>query len=1045
VYDAFRRPVNTILRPDLLFKSEPASATMSAQTRVTDLSPIGERHRLTVLFSDLVGSTALARQIESEYLSEVLSELRKIWRHAAVEHGGRVIRTQGDGALAIFGYPQSGEDDGRRAAEAALDIHDRVGRLRHDGLSPALLPLQMHSGIHAGTLLLSKGDVESGEFDLVGDVVNTAAHLSRHAAPGEILASLDALGPHANFFELGQGARGIDPGSGLPHARTVLGRGSATRRFDATALRGLTPYIGRGETIDYLQEFLGAAHATARRCVLVVGGPGIGKTRLLEEVLQRCDGGAFRLLRGSCESYIGAEVLQPFLQMLRAFFGMRPDMPTGEGARAARAALEPWLAELGPRAESILGLVSGGAEGRNSRLTVDGVVGDLLFFFTALSAKSPMVLVIDDWQWADDASRQLLEALLQLSGGPRVILASRPRDDGTDWISGAPHLALDPFQGAETDLAVRRWLPHADPFMVARIHNYAGGVPLFIEELCHSVSAGNPDSWDGRGTQGWIGTLVASRLARLPLDHAKVVRAAAVIGNAVPNWLLVSACGSAPDETVKRALADADFLYADPAGAGIRFKHGITRDAVYDSIGLRERQALHQRIEAALLARSELTDREDALEALAYHSRGAGHWESAAHYAERAGDKATAAFALDRAREQYLVAMETLDRVPDRTRDQSLRWCLLANKLGMASIFDPLSLADDVSIFERAVTLARALGDVNAMARAHYWLGYMCYGFGRFREGEYHSRQGLELAREAGDLRLAAQIEASLGQILAATCQYEEAIALLDAAVLAKQQRSRPGGGIAIGSAYALSCKASVLADRGAFDDAGACLREATALIGGSTHPVANSVRNWEAVTLIWQGRWEEAERIAIEYARIAENMRGLLLLAACRAAVGFSRWTLTGSAEGLQQLRDAVQWMEARHFQFYTSVYFGWLAEACAAEGDVENARHYAAYVLRRARKGERLGEAATFRAMAQMAGAGSDFISGERWLKRAETSAGIRGSPREVALNQAVRGQILARQGAVEEGRLLMTQAASTLRGLGMHWHAEQAVRVR
>ena len=273
--------------------------------------------------------------------------------------------------------------------------------------------------------------------------------------------------------------------------------------------------------------------------------------------------------------------------------------------------------------------------------------------------------MIDDWQWADDASRQLLEAMLRAPHGPRVILASRPRDDGTDWISGAPHLTLDPFQGSETDLAVRRWLPQADPFLVARIHSYAGGVPLFIEELCHSVSAGNPDSWEGRGTQGWVGTLVASRLARLPPDQVNVVRAAAVIGNVVPNGLLVSACGSAPDEATMRALADADFLYADPAGAGFRFKHGITRDAVYDSIGLRERQALHQRIEAALLARSEQTDREDTLEALAYHSRGAGHWESAAHYAERAGDKAMAAFALDRAREQYLVAMETLDRVSE--------------------------------------------------------------------------------------------------------------------------------------------------------------------------------------------------------------------------------------------------------------------------------------------------------------------------------------------------------------------------------------------
>jgi class 3 adenylate cyclase len=1044
VYDAPWHPVEYQPKAGLAVQSNPTQAPMSAQTRESIISPSGERHRLTVLFSDLVGSTALGREMESEHLSELLGQLRRIWHQAVVRHGGRVIRTQGDGALAIFGYPQSGEDDGRRAAEAALEIHDEVGRLRHDGLSPALLPLRMHSGIHAGTLLLCEGDLESGRFDLVGDVVNTAAHLSRHAAPGEILASLDALGPHANFFELGQGPRNIGQASGLPHARSVLRRGSATRRFEATARRGLTPFIGRGEVVAFLTDFLRGTRSARQHCALVVGGAGLGKTRLLEELLQLCDDGAFRLLRGSCENYLGAEVLQPFLQMLRSFFGLQPDMSKGEAATATQTALQPWLAELGPRAESILGMISASVEARGRRITADGVVGDLLVFFTALSAKDPLVLVVDDWQWADDASRQLLEALLQLPGGPRVILAGRPRDDGTAWISGARHLMLDPFQGTETDLAVRRWIPQADPFLVARIHSYAGGVPLFIEELCHSVSADSSShSLEGRGAQGWVATLVASRLAGLPPEQVSVVRAAAVIGNAVPNGLLVSACGSAPDPATMRALADADFLYADPAAGGHRFKHGITRDAVYDSIGLRERQALHRRIEAALLSRSEQTDGEDMLEALAYHSRGAGHWESAAHYAERAGDKAMAAFALDRARAQYQAAMETLDRVQNRTREQSLRWCLLANKLGMASIFDPLSLSNDVTIFEQAVALARSLGDTNAMARAHYWLGYMCYGFGRFQEGERHARHGLALAREAGDPRLAAQIEAALGQILAATCQYDEAITLLDAAVSAKQQRSRPGGGMAIGSAYALSCKASVLADRGEFDQAQVCLGEAMALLGESTHPVVNSVRNWEAVTLIWQGRWEEAERIATEYARIAENMRGLLLLAACRAAVGFSRWTQTGSADGLQQLRDAVQWMEGRRFQFYTSVYCGWLAEACAAEGEVENARRYAAYVLRRARKGERLGEASTFRAMARMAAVRDDFTASQRWLRRAEISAKLRGSPRETALNQIVRAEFLYRQRDVETAHRMMAEAAAKLHALNMHWHASQAAR--
>jgi class 3 adenylate cyclase/tetratricopeptide (TPR) repeat protein len=1011
----------------------------NAQTRETAK---GARHRLTVLFSDLVGSTALGREMEAEHFAELLGKLREIWHQAATKHGGRVIRTQGDGALVIFGHPLSGEDDGRRATEAALDIHEWVGQLRHEDLPPALLPLRMHSGIHAGTVLLTEGDIESGRLDLIGDVVNTAAHLSRHARPGQILTSLGALGRYVDHFELDQGTHDAGVAFGIPNIRAVIGRGSITRRFETTAHRGLTPFIGRGEIIALMLNFLGGKDPNTGRCLVVVGGPGLGKTRLLERVLQQCDGGASTLLRGSCESYLGAEVLQPFLQILRAFFGMRADTQEDDAAKAARAALQPWLAELGPRAEAILGLISARAEAGGTRFTASGLVGDLLVFFAALSAKGPLVLVIDDWQWADDASRQLLEALLQLSGGPRVILASRPRDDGTEWISGAPHLVLEPFQGTETELAVRRWVPQADPFLVARIHSYAGGVPLFIEELCHSVSADNPSySLEGRGTQGWVATLVASRLARLPPKEVSVVRAAAVIGNAVPNGLLASACGTAPDQATMRALADADFLYADPTGGGLRFKHGITRDAVYDSIGLRERQELHQRIEAALLARSEQTDREDVLEALAYHSRGAGHWESAAHYAERAGDKAMAAFALDRARAQYHVAMETLDRVSNRTREQSLRWCLLANKLGMASIFDPLALSNDVTVFERAVELAGSLGDASALARAQYWLGYMCYGFGRFREGVLHARQALAVARDAGESRLAAQIEAVLGQIFAASCQYDEAIGLIDAAVSAKQQRSRPGGGIAIGSAFALSCKASVLADRGDFEGAHACFREAMTLLDGSTHPVANSVRNWVSVALIWQGRWDEAEGLAIESARLAENMHSLLLLALCRAAVGFARWARTGSTDGLQQLRDAIQWMEGRRFQFYTSVYYGWLVDACVAEGDIDSARRYAAHVLRRAREGERLGEAATCRAMARAAAGCDDFAASRRWLRRAETSARLRASPREAALNQTVRGELLYRRGETEAARQTMAEAAAELRALGMDWHAEQA----
>jgi hypothetical protein len=171
--------------------------------------------------------------------------------------------------------------------------------------------------------------------------------------------------------------------------------------------------------------------------------------------------------------------------------------------------------------------------------------------------------------------------------------------------------------------------------------------------------------------------------------------------------------------------------------------------------------------------------------------------------------------------------------------------------------------------------------------------------------------------------------------------------------------------------------------------------------------------------------------------------MRSLLLLAACRAASGFSRWSATGDADGLQQLRNAAQWMERRNFHFYTSVQYSWLVEAAAAEGDVETARRYAAHVLGRAREGERQGEAMTCRSLARLAALRQDFGRSQRWLQRAETSAGWRGSLHDAALNLAARGELLALQGQGEAAHQMVTEAAAKLSPLGMHWHAERAIR--
>jgi tetratricopeptide (TPR) repeat protein len=931
-----------------------------------DTTP-GERHHLTVLFTDLCDSTQLGQKIEPEEFQQLVRTLHDLVDEESRRRGGLMVRGQGDGTVAVFGYPQTAEDDAVRAVEVALAVRDRLQGLV--GLdNPLTSNLALRSGIHSGMCFVSDGDLRLGVLDLQGNMVNTTAQVQKLADPGGIRASQAALGPHENLFELKPVPleRDLADHEKAPTRRKlpvtlelveVLGRRGVERRFDATSQRGLTPFIGRNRDVGFLLQVLAP---DGPRCVVVQSGAGLGKTRLLEEFVGRADLRDWQVLRGHCESFGSAEVLQPFMQMSRA-----------------------------------------------SGLPLEGLMRQL----AGDSGAGPALMIIDDWQWADDASRQLLATLLERRHGPRVILAARTREDGADWIADASHLTLQPFSVAETQAAVRRWMPAADPFLARRIHEYAGGVPLFIEELCHSASDRLWESLDGRGpVQTWLTTLVASRLDRLTRAQpaqAAMVRAAAVIGNVVPVPLLRAVCDAPLDGQQLRQLAAADFLYADERADTLRFKHGITRDAVYEAIGLYERKSLHSRVEEVLLA-SGAPERVEDLEALAYHAQGAGRWERAAQFADRAGDRALGAHATDRARAQYQAVLQALERLP-QSRELTLQWCAVAAKLGLTCIFDTLSLGENVRIFEQAVARARELGDTNVVARAYYWLAYIRYGLGDFRTGIRHARRAIELARESGDGRLAAQVEATLGQILAAASEYDEALALMNDALSAKREQSRRGGGIAIGSAYTLACKGSILADRGEFDAAQVCFDEALDLLGASMHPVGTSARNWITISFIWQGRWQEALRVGAEGSRIAENTRSLLTLAVSRTATGFARWC-SGDREGLEQMRDAIRWMDARDVHFYTSLFNGWLCEASVAEGDMAQARHAAAVVLWRARQGERLGEAMAARAIALAAARQGKGATAARWMRRADASAALRGSPREQALNEVRHAEIAA-----------------------------------
>ena len=932
--------------------------------------------QLTVLFVDICGSTALSGSLELEQYDGLLERFFATCKTAALSHGGRLTRGEGDGAIIAFGLTKAIEDQGRRAVEAALDIGEAFAKLTAAEVAvdfPAsVLPIALRAGIHGGIVLVATGRENRDATDLIGEVANVAKKLADAAGHGGTLASQSVLGPYAHFFDYVETLHEAAPT--LPKAWRIAGRRHAARRYDAYARRGLSPLTGRDGAFRHLQQFVDGELDPSSRCVVVVGDAGHGKTRLLEELCALPERLERLILRGSCESYLVADVLQPFLHMV--------------------ASLPAELQGQGPVVR----------------------VEDFVALFKALCERVSLVLIVDDWQWADDASRQLVETVLQMPGGPSVLLAARRREGDADWISGAKHVELSPLSNAECASVVRAWLPEATPFLADEIRDYAGGVPLFIEEFCISARGGadwRPDDV-GRSNQAWLASLVAARTEQLPMEDQELLRAAAVVGATAPLWLVERLCDRASPDSAKR-LANADLLQIDAQQGVLRFKHGFTRDAIYERISADARRRLHEAILGLLEERQAGVGDAASLQALAYHTRKANLWAASARYAEQAGDSALAAGALDRSRIQYLAALQSLDRL--ESSEANLRqWCLVSNKLGMAGIFDPLSLESGLRHFEHALELATAVGDAALLARARYWLGYMSYGFGRFRAGVEQLRAARALAESAGEDRLAAQITAALGQALAACCEYDEAIPLLDRAVSRKRESSRPGSGLAIGSAYSLACKAVVLADRGSFDEAHVACGEALVLLGDSTHPVTNSVRNWLCVVNIWQGRWHEAEADVRQGLRIAENTRGLLMLAACRSMAGYIAWAGAGDSAGLAQMREGVQWMESRKGAFHTSLHYGWLVEACIAEGHFAEARRHMAFVLSRARQGDRLGEAVGCRAMARNLAEVGDDAGGRRWLARAERSAALRRSAREQGLNLVARGHVDRAAGAAD-----------------------------
>lgn len=1007
------------------------------------------RHYLTLLFSDICESTDLAETMEAEEYAEILQEFNQACHLILPRHGGTIARIQGDGVLAVFGVPEVLADDARRAAEAALELHAAMRGLQNLPTVPDARAIRLHTGIHAGLVLMAPGDLMRGRFELSGPTPNEAARLAARACADEILVSAAALGPERKHFVIGEKRQVKIDGSRKKTlvAVPVLARATADPRSKIIEQPVLKPIVGRNSEMQRLEHALREAINGRSVNVAISASAGVGKTRLAEHFLRRCVDMGCRVHRGYCGSYLTAEPLQPFVQILQALFDVGADTPARTAVQRVRAKLRKISPDLVHLLDALLDLMSIGDKdaspsGTRRSASADVTSSALCTLFESLARTQTQVLFLDDWQWADDATHRMLDSITQsLESNVLTLVTTRGATSGLPALYRSQTLDLQPLSSDESVHYIAQLLPKESPFLVDQICHSAGGNPLFIEELCHFAADDAEVRRTGRLQRGaaWLNVLIESRLSRLQEAQAKLVREAAIIGSVMPAWLFEDLTRHSVDDPAVRELALLDFVFPGEQAGTLRFKHAITREAVYDSVGLHDRRALHLRIAQALLQRSNVTG-EDHCEALAYHFDGAGVADEAARYAEQAGDKAMAVSALDRAQSQYRAALAALDRLAP-SEAVALRWNSVSQRLGLACVFNPVR--SELPIFQRALALAESSGNAATIARATYWLGYIHYALGDARQAVRYSEQAHTKAQAAGDDRLAVQVRATLGQAKAAAGQYGPALELLDEAIAIKRSH-RSGAGQAVGLAYSLATKGAALGDRGEFQAALACFEEALHVVHGARHEVHASIHGLRAAVLLWQGEWEAARKSANEACEIGTQVRSLFTLVMGRGAAAYAQWMLESQPQALEDIKRATDWLQPRGIALFRSFNHGWLADGYASSGRRNEARAEAAHALRRARGQDFVGGAMASRAIARLCAQEGDVRRTARWIARARAIAERRESRHEHAVTTLCEGEIAIFRNERERAADCVRLAMQEFSAMNMRWHHSRAVEL-
>lgn len=1014
-----------------------------------------ERRQLTVMFCDMVGSTALSARLDPEDLREVMQAYRDAAVAAIARYDGRIAKYLGDGILAYFGYPNAHDDDAARAVGAGLAIVEAMPALEARVGVPRGVELKCRVGIATGPVVV--GEMGAGErreaMAVIGETPNLADRIQKVSPPNTVvIAPLTRQLVEARFAVAPLGSHELRGLARPLEVYRVIGR---ARR--AAALPRL-PLTGRDAELAALRAAFERARRGEGGAIVVSGEPGIGKTRLLKALKNEAVGRRALWLEAQCSPYHADTPLYPATELLSRALGLRRNEAPSEKLSRLVTFCNRFGLRAGVDISLLATMLSIPDQGRGAlpNLSLPALrvrtLETVVALLARLAKRRPLVLAVEDLHWADASTLDLLDLLLAALPGQSllVLLTHRP-----DFVRVWPREAsveeltlgrLQPEDGVRLigHVAGEAALP---PGVVSTILSRSDGVPLFVEEITRTLiemrkdlgPAANGAPPDAAEIPATLKDSLMARLDRLG-EGKEVAQVGAAIGRNFVYELLASVAGL-DEPRLRQALGEleaAGLIQArgEPPSAIYTFRHALIREIAYDSMLRRRRQSLHGAIARALEAGfPEIVEMQPDL--LGRHFAQAGDRAKAADYFEQAGRRAALRSAHIEASRHFRRAIELVESENETLeRDARLAelWAALAPSLLVSRGYGSAEVGD---AFRKADELSRRLGDPERQFYSAWGIGAFHYVTGDLPAAlaVIERMEATAVRAERDDLRAITVMSRGVIQFLLG--RFDETIALVERGLSfydPEQGRvaiARIGQDLSVlGRGFCAVSYWAVGRPDKALDMALATLEHARAM--RHAYSIAFALTAGVSLVRFRRGEVEDAMAAACEAVEIARENQFPYLLSRATAMRGLIE-TRTGMVEqGLAHINEGIAAFIAVGGRTTLPMMRVWLADGLLSAGDPAAARVALGQASAQIeRTGEDSHTAEIHRLMGRAALAEGRRDEAEACFRRAYATAeqqGAHGWRLRAALDLAA---LLTERGEAAQARALVAAAASMVEG--------------